>query len=215
MPMWIMPAVAAAIGAVIGRWLRSCIHNLPARRSITTPLPPGSGRVIVEVFTAALFAGALSYYGPTLLMVSRVVFGCALIVLFAIDLEHRLLPNAITLPGIAIGLLFSLVTEPGWQSSLIGVVLGGGLPFAVAEIYYRIRRREGIGLGDVKMLAMIGAFLGWRGAIVTLMIGSIAGSIVGLVMIVRGRGDLQYTLPFGTFLAVGAVVSEIVLGLLK
>lgn len=148
-------------------------------------------------------------------IVSRVVFGAALIVLAAFDVKYRRLPNVITLPGIVIGFLFSLVTEPGWQSSLIGIAVGGGLPYAIGELYYRIRKREGVGMGDVKMLAMIGAFLGWPGAILTLLLGSIAGSIVGLMMIALRRGDLQYALPFGTFLAAGAALSEILTRLLN
>lgn len=202
--------VAAAAGAAIGQLLRRCIHNLPHRRPIMAPAPNGSGAVVVSVVTALLFAGALWLYGPTMLFVARVLFGCALIVLFCIDAEHRLLPNVITLPGVAIGFFFALFVEPGWRSSLFGIVLGGGLPFAVAEIYYRVRGQEGLGMGDVKMLAMIGAFLGWQGAILTLMLASMAGSIVGLAVILRHRGGLQHTMPFGTFLAAGATVSAIV-----
>ena len=127
-----------------------------------------------------MFAGAWWYYGPTLLLASRLIFGCALIVLFAIDLEHHLLPNVITLPGIVVGFAFSLVTEPGWLASLIGIVVGGGVLWLIAEGYYRLRHEEGLGMGDVKMLAMIGAFVGWKLTLVTLMMASFAGSIVGV-----------------------------------
>ena len=113
-------------------------------------------------------------FGPGPLLASRLVFGCALIVLFAIDLEHQLLPNAITLPGIVVGFLFSFFTEPGWLSSLIGILVGGGVLFAIAEGYYRVRHEEGLGMGDVKMLAMIGAFLGWQLTLLTLMLASFA-----------------------------------------
>ena len=109
-----------------------------------------------------MFAAAWWYLRPGLLLASRLVFGCALIVLFAIDLEHHLLPNVITLPGIVVGFVFSFFAEPGWIASLIGIVAGGGMLFAIAEAYYRVRREEGLGMGDVKMLAMIGAFLGWK-----------------------------------------------------
>jgi leader peptidase (prepilin peptidase)/N-methyltransferase len=162
---------------------------------------------------ALLCAGAFWLYGPTLLFASRALFCAALVALFITDLEHRRLPNAITLPGIAVGLLFSLVTDPGWRSSLIGVAAGGGVPFAVGEIYQRVRGREGVGMGDVKMLAMIGAFLGWQGALLSLLFGSMAGTIAGLATIVLRGGNLQNTLPFGTFLAVGAVLAEILLRL--
>ena len=161
----------------------------------------------VEALTAAMFAGAWWFFGPGALAVSRVVFGCMLIVLFAIDLEHQLLPNAITLPGVVVGFAFSVFTEPGWLSSLIGIAVGGGSLYAIAEAYYRVRREEGLGMGDVKMLAMVGAFLGWKLALVTLMMASIAGSIVGLILIASRRGGMKYALPFGTFLAVGAAAA--------
>jgi leader peptidase (prepilin peptidase) / N-methyltransferase len=165
---------------------------------------------IVEALTSVMCAGALWYYGPGALFLSRFVFGCALVVLFAIDLEHQILPNVITLPGIVVGFLFSLVTEPGWASSLIGIAVGGGLLFAVAEAYFRIRHEEGLGMGDVKMLAMVGAFLGWQATLLTLMMGSIAGSIVGLLIIASRRGDMKHALPFGTFLALGAALAATV-----
>jgi len=162
---------------------------------------------LVEALTAALFALGWWHYGPGALLASRLVFGCALLVLFAIDLEHHLLPNAITLPGIAVGLAFSLFTEPGWQASLIGALAGGGVLFAAAEAYYRIRHEEGLGMGDVKMLAMVGAFLGWKLALVTLMLASLAGSVVGVALIASRRGTMKYALPFGTFLALGAAAA--------
>ena len=167
---------------------------------------------IVETLTAALFAGAAWYYGPSLLLVSRLVFGSALIVLFAIDLEHHLLPNVITLPGIVVGLAFSFLTEPGWVDSMIGILVGGGILFLIGEAYYRLRHEEGLGMGDVKMLAMIGAFLGWPLTLVTLVMASFAGSIIGLLLIVSGRGGMKYALPFGTFLAMGAALAATVGG---
>lgn len=162
---------------------------------------------VVEVVTALMFAAGAWHYGPSLLLVARLIFGCALIVLFAIDLEHHLLPNVITLPGIVVGLAFSLVTEPGWLASLLGVVMGGGSLWLIAEAYYRLRHEEGLGMGDVKMLAMIGAFVGWQLTLVTLMMASIAGSVVGVGLIATGRGGMKYALPFGTFLAMGAALA--------
>ena len=162
---------------------------------------------LVEALTAALFAAGWWYYGPGPLLASRLIFGCSLIVLFAIDLEHHLLPNIITLTGIAIGFLFSFVNRPGWKDSLIGIVIGGGVLYLIAKGYYRIRREEGLGMGDVKMLAMIGAFLGWQLALLSLMIASFAATIIGIVLIATGRGTMKYALPFGTFLAIGATGS--------
>jgi leader peptidase (prepilin peptidase)/N-methyltransferase len=162
---------------------------------------------VVETLTAAMFAAAWWYYGPSALLLSRLVFGCALIVLFAVDFEHHVLPNVITLPGIVVGFLFSVFTDPGWQASLVGIAVGGGTLFAVAEAYYRVRGEEGLGMGDVKMLAMIGAFIGWKLTLVTLMMASLAGSVVGVALIATRRGGMKYALPFGTFLAMGAAAA--------
>ena len=157
-----------------------------------------------------MFALGWWYYGPGPLLASRLVFGVALIVLFAIDLEHHLLPNAITLPGIAVGLLFSFFAEPGWLSSSIGIALGAGVLYLIAEVYYRVRHEEGLGMGDVKMLAMVGAFLGIRGALLTIVLGAVAGSIVGVVFIkATGKDPANYPLPFGSFLGAAALVAAI------
>ena len=165
---------------------------------------------IVELLTAGMFAVAWWYYGPGMLLASRLVLGCALIVLFAIDLEYHLLPNVITLPGIFIGLAFSVFTQPFWRDALLGVVVGGGVLWAIAEGYYRLRHEEGLGMGDVKMLAMIGAFVGWKLTILTLMMASFAGSVIGLILIASRRGNMKYALPFGTFLALGAAFAATV-----
>jgi leader peptidase (prepilin peptidase)/N-methyltransferase len=161
----------------------------------------------VELLTAVMFAGGWWLYGPSVLLLSRLIFGCALIVLFAIDLEYHLLPNVITIPGIFAGFAFSFITPPGWVASLIGIVVGSGVLWVIAEGYYRLRHEEGLGMGDVKMLAMIGAFVGWKLTLVTLMMASFAGSIVGVVLIASRRGGLKYALPFGTFLALGAALA--------
>jgi leader peptidase (prepilin peptidase)/N-methyltransferase len=150
----------------------------------------------------------LTQPGPEL--VARLIFVSMLIVLFGIDLEHQLLPNVITLPGIAIGLIFSLVAPPGWQSALIGAALGAGVLSAIAAVYYMVRREEGLGMGDVKMLAMIGAFLGWQAVLVTLVLSSFAGALVGIGLMAFQRGSLKLALPFGTFLALGAVAAMLV-----
>lgn len=162
---------------------------------------------LVEAITAVLFVlvAATTPVGP--LLAARLLFVCALIVLFGIDLEHQILPNAITLPGIGIGLAFSLVASPGWRASLLGVVLGGGVLYAIAWGYYMLRKEEGLGMGDVKMLGMIGAFLGWQAVLLTLVLASFSGAIIGVAMIALQRGSMKYALPFGTFLAIGAVVA--------
>ena len=161
----------------------------------------------VEIVTGLVFLGAYLMYGPTPLFVVRAAFASSLIVLFVIDLQHRILPNVITIPGIAIGLLCSFFLPPGWLDSLLGIAVGGGTLFAIAEGYYRVRRMEGLGMGDVKLLAMIGAFLGWKLVLLTLILASFAGSLAGVTLIASGRGSMKLALPFGTFLAVGAVVA--------
>ena len=164
---------------------------------------------IIESITGAMFLAAYLWYGPGALLAVRLLFGCAMIVLFVIDLQHKILPNVITLPGIVAGFLLSEVAGPGWRSSLIGIAIGAGSLFAIAEVYYRVRHEEGLGMGDVKMLGMIGAFLGWQLVLVTLVLSSIAGSIVGVVVLVARRESLKYALPFGTFLAVAAMVAAV------
>jgi leader peptidase (prepilin peptidase)/N-methyltransferase len=164
---------------------------------------------IVEVVTALVFLSGYLLYGPTALAVVRILFACALVVLFVTDLQHKILPNVITVPGIVIGFVCSLFLAPGWRDSLIGIVIGGGVLFAIAEAYYRVRKQEGLGMGDVKLLGMIGAFLGWKLVLLTLVLASFAGSVIGVAMIATGRGGMKYALPFGTFLAVGALVAAI------
>ena len=165
---------------------------------------------LVELITSALFILVvwLTPMGP--LVASRLMLVCMLIALFGIDLEHQILPNSITLPGIVIGLLFSLIAPPGITDALIGVAIGGGMLYAVAYGYYLWRGEEGMGMGDVKMLAMLGAFLGWKAVLVTLILASFAGAFVGLGMMSLQRGGMKYALPFGTFLALGAVAAMFV-----
>ncbi len=133
----------------------------------------------VEIVTALVFVVTYLTHGLTLLGLVRVIFGCALIVLFVTDLQHKILPNVITLPGIVIGFVCSVFLPPGWVSSLIGIVVGGGVLFAIAEVYYRVRGQEGLGMGDVKLLGMIGAFLGWKLVLLTLVFASFTGSLAG------------------------------------
>ena len=164
----------------------------------------------VEVATPALFLLQYGLLGWQPLLAVRLLFTCAMIVLFVIDLQHRVLPNVITLPGVGVGFAASLVLEPGWRDALIGVVIGGGVLLLVAEAYYRIRGEEGLGMGDVKMLAMIGAFLGWQLMSLTLLFASLVGSVVGVAMMAARAGDSRYALPLGTFLAIASIVVTVI-----
>ncbi|HYE89337.1 MAG TPA: prepilin peptidase [Vicinamibacterales bacterium] len=162
---------------------------------------------VVEVITASLFVLVAWYSGAGPLLVPRLLLVSILIALFMIDLEHQILPNAITLPGVVAGLMFSTFAPPGEMDAIIGALLGGGILYAIAYGYYLWRGHEGMGMGDVKMLAMIGAFLGWKAVLVTLVFASFSGTGVGLALMAANRGDMKYALPFGTFLAVGALMA--------
>jgi leader peptidase (prepilin peptidase) / N-methyltransferase len=160
---------------------------------------------LIELLTAGVFVATYAAFGPAWLFPIRVAFGASMIVLLVIDLQHQILPNEITLPGIVVGLAASVVAEPGWRDALIGAAAGGGVLWLVAWGYERLRHQEGLGFGDVKMLAMIGAFLGWKLMLLTLVGASILGSLTAGVLMVSGRADWQSKLPLGTFLAVIAV----------
>lgn len=139
---------------------------------------------------------------------SGAFFATACLALAAIDAEFQILPDKITLTGVACGLLLAFVSKtrtPG--SALLGAALGGGGLYLVAFLYEKIAGQEGMGLGDVKMLAMIGAFLGPAGALVSVLLASLAGSAVGLALMAAGRGDRRSRLPFGVFLAAGGVAA--------
>lgn len=183
--------------AILGARCRKC----RARISIRYP--------IIELVTLALFVLHGAVFGWTALLVPRLVFACAMVVLFAIDLEHQLLPNVITLPGIVVGLIASSVLPPGIIDALIGMAVGGGVLWLIGEAYFRFSGQEGMGGGDVKMLAMIGAFLGWKLVLVTLVLSSVVGSIVGMMVIAVRKGGMKYALPYGTFLALGALVASL------
>ena len=184
--------------ALLGGRCRSCKAGISVRYPI------------VELVTMAIFVVHYLTFGLDIILVPRLLFACAMIVLFAIDLEHHLLPNVITLPGIVVGLAFSLMLPPGFRDALIGAIAGGGVLWLVGEAYYRYSGQEGMGGGDVKMLAMIGAFLGWKLMVMTLVLSSVLGSLIGILVIVVKRGGMKYALPYGTFLSLGALVSSLV-----
>ena len=163
---------------------------------------------LVEAATGLAFAGAVARFGAGRSAIAAALLATLLIALAAIDLDHFLLPDRLTLPGIAAGLAAQLALPEGSLArGLTGALVGAGLLLALAGAWELLRGVEGMGLGDVKMLAMIGAFLGVGGVVVTLLFGTFAGSAAGLVMMARGRGNLQAKLPFGLFLAGGGLVA--------
>ncbi len=164
----------------------------------------------VEALTGVVFALHAFVFEPGPLLLVRLAFAAVLIVLAFIDIDHRILPDSMTLSGIPLGILASVWLPPGLRDALIGVAIGGGSLWLIAEGYYRWRRVEGMGMGDVKMLAMIGAVLGWRAVVVTLVLSSCSGALVGAALMSRGKDGLRYALPFGTFLSIGALVASLV-----
>ena len=163
---------------------------------------------IVEGVTALFSLLLFLRFGPSLAYFFFFAFVSGLILITVIDLYHQIIPDVVSLPGICVGLIGSLVLPRGsFLGSLTGVLLGGGILFLVAFGYQWLFKREGMGGGDVKLLAMIGAFLGWKAVILTIFSSSLIGSIVGvLVMILKGK-DFKYAIPFGPFLSSGAILA--------
>jgi leader peptidase (prepilin peptidase)/N-methyltransferase len=164
---------------------------------------------IVEIVTAVVFVLHWHAFGPTVLLPLRLLFASALIVLFMIDLEHQILPDVITLPGIGLGVACSLFLPPGPLMSILGVLLGGGLLWAIAEAWFRLRKVEAMGFGDVKMLAMVGGWFGVKMVLVTFVLSSMLGGLIGAALIGSRRADMATRVPFGTMLAVGALVASL------
>jgi leader peptidase (prepilin peptidase)/N-methyltransferase len=183
----------------------------------------------IELLTGIVSVLIYAKFGLTLEWAIFFGFSAALIALAFIDLDHRILPDAITLNGIWVGMLINVflaqpsplitrifrtagihIAEPhviALANSVLGAVVGGGLLWGVAEAYLRFRGMEGMGFGDVKMMAMVGALLGAPLALLTIMLGSLLGSIVGLLFIRLTDKTRNYELPFGTFLSFAAIVA--------
>lgn len=164
---------------------------------------------IIELVTAVVFVMHWYAFGATPLLPVRLVFGCALIVLFVIDLDHQILPDVITLPGIVAGFAASWFLAPGPLQSVLGILLGGGLLWAIAELWFRLRKIEAMGFGDVKMLAMVGAWLGVKMVVVTFVLSSMMGGVLGVVLLATRRADMATRVPFGTMLAVAALIASL------
>ena len=135
-----------------------------------------------------------------------------LIVISFIDIAHRIIPDVISLPGILAGVAINVLLSGPKRygeaalDSVLGILLGGGFLFVVAYLYEKVKKMEGMGGGDVKLAAMLGAFFGWRASIFILMVSSIAGSVIGLILIVILKKNAKYAIPFGPFLAIGGLV---------
>ena len=186
---------------------------------------------LVEVLAGVMAAAVLAKFGLTIEAAFYLALIYALIVITFIDLEHMIIPNVITIPGILVGLVFGalatdwgasralmervgydlggfliLLNEVPFLDSVFGLLIGGGVLYIIAFLYVALRKREGMGMGDVKLLAMLGAFLGWEGVVFIMLVSSVLGTAAGLLVIFRKKGDLKYALPFGPFLSIAAVI---------
>ncbi len=163
---------------------------------------------IVELLSGGLAVALWQRLGPTPAFAGYFAFAAALVTITFIDLDHRIIPDVISLPGIVVGLLVSFVSPLVTPlDAVLGALAGGGVLLGIAYGYQAIRGQEGMGGGDIKLLAMIGAFLGWRSVFVTLMVASLIGSLIGVAVMVYQRADTKLAIPFGPFLASGALVS--------
>ncbi len=185
---------------LLGR-CRSC-HN---RISLMYPL--------VELICIGLSLLAWWHFGePLRYLIYLCLFIVPLVIVSGIDLAHMIIPDVISLPGIAVGFLVHVFLDNRGHymsaaiDSVTGIIIGGGSLYLVAIAYEKLKKQEGLGGGDIKLIAMLGAFFGWRAAIVILLISSFLGSLVGLGVILALRKDMKYAIPFGPFLAAAGLV---------
>jgi len=170
--------------------------------------PIGLRYPAIELATAILFILAGWRFGVGLGGWIAALFLAALLALAVIDLEHMILPDVITLPGVALGVLVQPWIPNGhFAHSLIGALAGAGALILLINTWYWIREEESMGLGDVNMMAMLGAFLGWQNGIVALALATASGALIGIAMMIFGRAGWKSKIPFGVFLAIGGAIA--------
>ncbi len=163
---------------------------------------------LVEALTPLCFLLVYEQYSLSSHFFASCLFVTALIVLGFIDYYHQILPDEITLPGFGLAFLYTFFRDDlSLIQALLGAATGAGFLLLVYGAYYLLRKKEGLGLGDVTMMLMVGAFLGWKQTLLTLILASIGGALVGVCFILFKKKNLQHALPFGTFLAPAAFVS--------
>jgi len=181
-------------------WLGGRCRNCRKRIPLHYPL--------VELLTVGLLVILYLTFGLTLHFLACALFATALLVLGFIDFFHQVLPDAITLPGLALALIYSFFrADLKWTQALLGAAVGGGSILLIMGLYYLVRRQQGMGWGDATMMLLVGAFLGWRSAVLTLILAALSGALVGLALIVFKKKSGQQALPFGSFLAPAAFAS--------
>ncbi|MDP3285329.1 MAG: prepilin peptidase [Desulfobacterales bacterium] len=163
---------------------------------------------IVETISGLTALAVFMRFGISAEGLIYFVFISALLVITFIDIDHRIIPDTISLPGIPIGFLLASLVLPSmnYKTSLAGILTGGGSLLAVAWIYSLITKKEGMGGGDIKLLAMIGAFTGWKGVLFTIFVASAAGTLAGIAVMFKTKKDMKLAVPFGPFLSIGAIL---------
>ena len=163
--------------------------------------------IMVELLGGFMAVCVYLRFGPSVQGIIYFSFIAALLVITFIDIDYHIIPDVISLPGILLGFAASFfIPTLNWMDSLIGIMAGGGSLYAVAWGYERISGKEGMGGGDIKLLAMIGAFIGWQGVLLTIFMGSAIGTLVGLIDMRVKKKDMKMRIPFGPFLALGAII---------
>lgn len=169
---------------------------------------------LVELLTGIFFLILYRQFGFTFELIVFMIFLALLLIISFIDLDFQIIPDILSIGGVALGFILAIIRpffrylEPrfGILDSLYGILLGGGLLFAIAWLYQFFTKREGMGGGDIKLLGMIGAFCGWKGVLFSLVSGSVFGTLVGIpIILAKGQGG-KYAIPFGPFLSLGAIV---------
>ena len=160
---------------------------------------------VIEFISGILAVGIFIKYGIAFETVIYYTFVSILLVITFIDIDHQIIPDVITLPGIPIFFAASFaLSEVTVVESILGILIGGGSLYLVAWLYHLLTHKEGMGGGDIKLLAMMGAIIGWQGVLFTIFMGSAVGTVSGLLLILKSRKTMKLAIPFGPFLAIGA-----------
>ena len=162
---------------------------------------------LVELINGLLTLALFLRYGPSFVFAVLFVFCCAMVVVTFIDLEHQIIPDSISLSGIVLGFIASFfIPSHGWLNSLLGILAGGGSLLLVAYGYQLIAKRDGMGGGDIKLLAMMGAFFGWKAILFIVFAASLMGSVIGISIMLAKKKDSTLAIPFGPYLASAAIL---------
>jgi leader peptidase (prepilin peptidase)/N-methyltransferase len=179
-------------------WLKGQCRRCKVKISMRYPM--------VELLGGLVALGTYLRFGLTIETLIYYVFIAALLVVTFIDLDHRIIPDVITLPGIPICFAASLaLPDITYKDALLGILIGGGSLFLVAWVYTILTKKEGMGGGDIKLLAMMGAIVGWQGVLFTIFVASLVGTLAGFAVMLQSRKGMKLAVPFGPFLSIGSI----------